>query len=195
VLLLAARALIHVLSLSGASAMGCHTYNIWQSFHSSLHKLISTSIKQPDSAPLKKKTSREEEDEESAVEMDTEDQELDIEIAFASQASTGTTRRSQRKTSSSSTSNRASADVCSSSASGIISKPIYKEFCHTLQVKVDVFLCVKDEDLLSSFADLLLQCLYFTAVRNDLQVCVSPLQDAITKFSTLSGNCLMFMHK
>lgn len=174
--------------------MGCHTFNIWQCIHSHTHKLISASIKQPDSAPLKKKSSNND-DEESEEEMDTtndSDNELDIEIEFSSQATTSGTRRSQRR---SATMNNKSGTAVSSSTNGIISKPVYKEFCQTLQSKVDVLLCVKDEDLLGSYADLLLQFLYFTTVRSDLQVCANPLQEAITKFSTLSGSCLMVIHK
>lgn len=181
--------------MAGASAMGCHTYNIWHALYSQLHKLINASIKQPDSVPLKKKSNSDIDGEDSGEEMDTtNDSDHDseqIEIEFSSQTTVSGTRRSQRRT----TAANKTGPSSSSNKSGIISKLVYKEFCQTLQSKMDVMLCIKDEDLLGSFSDLFLQCLHFTNVRNDLQVCVGPLQDALVKFATLSGNCLLIMHK
>jgi hypothetical protein len=152
-----------LLSLSAAPAMGCHSYNIFHAFYSNLQKIILQTIKAPEAKSTKKskaKHSDGEEDDEDDT-MDTtptiEEEEEGGNIDFEFTLSQG--GRSQRNT----------RQQQVAKPIGQLSRPVFKDFTQTLAQQVEVMSYVKDEELLFSMADVLLNCLYLATIRSDLQ--------------------------
>lgn len=167
--LTAIRALLHLLSLSAASAMGCHSYNIFHALYSNLHKIILQTIKTPEASKVTKKSKAkhsddDEEEDDADDNMDTnvdnadeEEGNLDIEFSLSQGRSHRTTRQQQI-----------------TKATGQLTRALFKDFTQTLANKVEVLGYVKDEELLFSMAEVLLNCLYLSTIRSELQSKFSP---------------------
>lgn len=141
------KVLLILLSLPGASAMGCHSYIIFNSFYVQFNKLLNNLLKNDDSLNRNEKANHEDSFDEQKDEIQNFEG-----LEFSSENLSQTTRSSQR--------------CCNINTK--INPIIFRDLCITLSSKSFIFVSITDEDLINNFSDLFFNILYFATMKNGL---------------------------